>query len=86
MFLVERALGMDSHPERLTSNPSFKGSAKLSFFFDYSSPWSFLAMERLSEVVSSVQPIQVNIEFIPILLGALFKEIGTAMVSNPDTI
>ena len=30
--------------------------------------------------VSALHLIQVNIEYVPILLGALFKEIGTPMV------
>lgn len=38
-------------------------------------------MERLQEVVSSVHPVKVTIEWVPILLGALFKQIGTANVS-----
>lgn len=81
MFFVERALGLDSHPERLIScvNP---GTAELSFFFDYSSPWSYVAMERLESMVSSVLPVTVKIEWVPILLGALFKKIGTPMVGS----
>lgn len=80
IFLVERALGLDSHPERIVSPPN-QGAAKLTFFFDFSSPWSFLAMERLKDIVASVSPVTVNIEWVPILLGALFKDIGTPMVS-----
>ena len=39
-------------------------------------------MERLEDVVASVLPVSVRIEWVPILLGALFKEIGTPMVSK----
>lgn len=39
-------------------------------------------MERLQEILLSVFPVTVKIEFVPILLGALFKETGTPMVSN----
>ena len=81
LFLVERALGLDSHPERLQPPPS-QGTRKLTFFFDYSSPWSYIAMERLQGVLDSVRPVQVTVEWVPILLGALFKEIGTPNVSS----
>ena len=79
IFFVERALGLDSHPERLVSPPK-QGTAILTIYFDFSSPWSFLAVERLKDVVASVSPISVKIEWVPILLGALFKGIGTPMV------
>lgn len=80
MFFVERALGLNRHPERITSPPK-QGAASLTFFFDISSPWSFLAMERLNDIVASVFPVAVKIEWVPILVGALFKEIGTPVVS-----
>ena len=38
-------------------------------------------MERLKGIVSSVLPVMVKIEWVPILLGALFREIGSPMVS-----
>ena len=60
--------------------PPKSGSALLSFFFDYSSPWSYLACMRLNSVLQRVRPVQVKVEWVPILLGALFKEIGTPMV------
>lgn len=78
---MERALTSNGHPERLALPPSH-GVANLAFFFDYSSPWSFIAMKRLKDVVTSVDPVTVKIEWIPILVGALFKEIGTPMVSS----
>ena len=37
-------------------------------------------MERLEEMIASVAPITVKVELVPILLGGLFKEIGTPMV------
>lgn len=79
IFLVERALGFNSHPERMVSPPT-QGTANLTFFFDFSSPWSFLATERLKEMISSVSPVAVKLEWVPILLGALFRDIGTPMV------
>lgn len=79
LFFVERALGLDSHPERLVSPPEH-GITTLTFFFDFSSPWSFLAVERLKSVIASVAPVSVKLECVPILLGALFKELGTPVV------
>ncbi len=52
----------------------------LTYYFDYSSPWSYLGFEQLQKTVDSVSPITVTIEWVPILLGALFKTIGTPMV------
>ena len=37
-------------------------------------------MERLKGVIASVAPVSVKLECVPILLGALFKELGTPMV------
>jgi 2-hydroxychromene-2-carboxylate isomerase len=77
MFFVERALGLrDAAPERLTTPPA-AGRARLAFFFDYSSPWAYVGFMKLESLIQSVAPIQVNIEYVPILLGALFKELGT---------
>jgi 2-hydroxychromene-2-carboxylate isomerase len=80
LFFVERALGFDSHPLRVAAPPEH-GTANLTFFFDFSSPWSFLAAERLKGIIASVSPVAVKLELVPILLGALFKELGTPNVS-----
>ena len=45
----------------------------LRFFHDFSSPFSYLASTRIEQVAATV-------EWVPILLGALFKAIGTPMV------
>ena len=39
-------------------------------------------MERLNDIITSVSPVSVKVEWVPILLGALFKAIGTPMVHN----
>ena len=82
--MAERLLGVkDASPERLVSPPYRAGTAGLlSYFFDYSSPWSYLASMRLKKVIEEVQPVQVEVEHIPILVGALFKNIGTPVVSE----
>ena len=83
LFLVERALGVrDAEPKRLCLPlKAHHSSARLSFYFDYSSPWSFLGFMRLQRMIDSVKPVNVMIEWVPILLGALFKQIGTPIVS-----
>ena len=86
MFFIERCLGVvDAKPERLvvasSSHPS--SVAKLTLFFDYASPWSYLAVQRMEELVKAVSPVTVTVEWVPILVGALFKKIGTPIVSLP---
>eukprot|EP01083_Nonionella_stella_P008739 25257_1 len=46
---------------------------KLEFYFDFSSPWAFIGYCRLYELFGFVK----EIVFKPILLGALFRDIGT---------
>ncbi|KAI0024708.1 protein disulfide [Xylariomycetidae sp. FL0641] len=48
---------------------------KLEFWFDFSSPWAYLGWTRLKYLQRTFGP-QLYIELKPILLGALFKEIG----------
>lgn len=60
MFFVERVLGMrEAAPERLVMPPA-GGAAKLSFYFDYSSPWAYVGFMRLSGLMQSVAPVQVQ--------------------------
>lgn len=84
IFLVEKSLGVgDAAPERLVHTPSSQpSSAKLTFFFDYASPWSYLAAHRMDELLRSVAPVSVSVEWVPVLVGALFKKIGTPVVSK----
>lgn len=61
MFLVERALGIsEAAPERLVLPPA-GGAAKLSFYFDYSSLWSYLRFMRLGNLIHSVALVQVSL-------------------------
>ena len=81
MFLVERYYGnRAAAPLRLT-NPG-PGTGKLTFYLDYSSPWSYLAAMQLEKFLLSLHPMKINIEYVPVLLGAIFREIGTANVSK----
>ncbi len=49
-------------------------SRKLTFFFDLSSPWSYLGA---TQVVRVARECHAQLELCPILLGAVFKQIGT---------
>jgi len=48
-------------------------SGRVRFFHDFASPFSYLASTQIASVAADV-------EWVPILLGALFKGIGTPMV------
>jgi len=50
---------------------------KFTFYYDFSSPWSYLGSTQIERVAKECNA---EIEFVPILLGALFKEIGTPNV------
>jgi 2-hydroxychromene-2-carboxylate isomerase len=69
--LVRRALGLSSDLV-----PAGRGSGQtLTFFHDLSSPFSYLAFTQVERIASEHGAV---LESCPILLGALFKEIGTA--------
>ncbi|MCX4245919.1 2-hydroxychromene-2-carboxylate isomerase [Paraliomyxa miuraensis] len=75
--LVERALGGTvADPWEATASVVPSGT-RVSFFHDFSSPFSYLAAARI-EGIAHARGIRV--EWVPILLGALFREIGTANV------
>lgn len=66
------------HPRCLRTPPEDR-VRKLAFWFDFSSPWAYLAwsqLERLQRDAGS----GLKIELKPFLLGALFKQIGTPVV------
>ena len=81
MFLVEHYYGnRAAAPLRLTSPRS--GTGKLTFYLDYSSPWSYLAAMQLEKFLLSLHPMKINIEYVPTHQGALFREIETPMVGR----
>jgi 2-hydroxychromene-2-carboxylate isomerase len=47
------------------------------FYYDFSSPYSYLAATQIDQVAASVGGV---VEWRPFLLGALFKQLGTPMV------
>lgn len=67
-------------PLRLCSHTTSSRKVKLTFYYDYSSPWSFLAFSQLQQVLRNVSPIQVNVEFVPVLVGALFRSLNAPIV------
>ncbi|KAL2919297.1 hypothetical protein HK105_200940 [Polyrhizophydium stewartii] len=57
---------------------------RLTFFWDFSSPWSYLGWIRVHKM-SKVWGDNVTIEHVPVLVGALFREIGTPVVPSLAT-
>ena len=78
MFLVERYLGnSEAHPHRLATVPS-PSKRTLTFYFDYSSPFSYLGCVQVDRLRQAYPMLQV--EYVPILLGALLTAVGTSVV------
>lgn len=84
LFFVEHELGnLGAKPHQLMTKPSKPSlKKKLKFYFDFSSPWTFLGYQQIPKMLESVRGkgVDVEIEYIPILLGGLFKSIGTPVV------
>jgi len=74
MDMVERALGGEGASPQPAAEPSDK---TLTFFHDFSSPFSYLASTQIDRIATMAGA---SVQWRPILLGALFKEIGTANV------
>lgn len=71
--LVERALGGEPPPS-WPGKGSDPPATRLSFFHDFSSPFSYLAATQIERIARARGVV---VEWIPILLGALFRELGT---------
>lgn len=71
MHLVERALGGD--PPTYTPAPP-KAPATVTFFHDFASPFSYLAATQIERITAAHGA---RLDWRPILLGALFRDIGT---------
>lgn len=50
---------------------------RLTFYYDFSSPWSYLGSTQVERVARESGAV---VEWRPILLGALFKALGTSLV------
>ena len=81
MFLVEHYYGNKAAAPLRLANPR-PGTGKLTFYLDYSSPWSYLAAMQLEKFLLSLHPMKVTTEYVPTHQGALFREIGTTMVAR----
>ncbi|KAI0480355.1 thioredoxin-like protein [Xylariaceae sp. FL0804] len=57
---------------------------RLEFWFDFSSPWAYLGWTRL-EYLREVFGSHLEIDFKPIVLGVLFKEIGAPQMPSMVT-
>lgn len=58
--------------------------AKLEFFFDCSSPWTYLAFTRIHAVIERTRA---NVEWRPILVGGIFNAVNREVYerrANPD--
>ena len=75
LAMVERALGGEP-PARLerAASPS---AHDLVFYFDFSSPFAYLAATQVERIAASARS---TVVYRPFLLGALFKQIGTPVV------
>ncbi|MFT3775080.1 MAG: 2-hydroxychromene-2-carboxylate isomerase [Minicystis sp.] len=75
LVFVENALG--GHATHLLADAPSGPPAipEVSFFFDFSSPFAYLAATQIEAVAARNGA---RVRFRPFLLGALFKEIGTA--------
>ncbi len=75
LLFVEKALG-GAPPPPAPEQPPVPGR-EVSFFFDFSSPFAYLASARIEAVARRAGAA---VRWKPFLLGALFKAIGTADV------
>jgi 2-hydroxychromene-2-carboxylate isomerase len=77
LHLVEAALSDGARPTLLPALAPSRPGGELDFFYDFSSPYAYLASTQI-ERVAEARGAQVR--FRPFLLGALFKAIGTPVV------
>lgn len=52
---------------------------KVEFFFDCSSPWTYLAFHRLQDIIKETR---VNVYWRPILVGGVFNEVNQDVYNN----
>lgn len=76
--LVERALGgRDAKLLRLApALPAGRRPRPVRFYFDFSSPWAFIGYTQLKQLRAT----GAEVTLVPILLGAVFKSVGTPIV------
>lgn len=73
LLFVEREIGAKKIERILPSNKSTQQKGpKLTFIFDFSSPWAFIASTQIERVAKECNCESLQLK--PILLGALFKK------------
>ena len=77
LSFVAKALGGDDSAVKAAPMPTQRGSAALEFWFDFSSPFAYLASTQVEGVARRTS---CALHYRPFLLGALFRSIGTADV------
>ncbi|KAK3738368.1 hypothetical protein QZH41_010676, partial [Actinostola sp. cb2023] len=81
LHFLEMELGNPMAAEqRLVHPPSSPQKAKLTIYYDFASPWAYVGSTQIPKLLESVFPVQVDVEWVPILVGVLFKSIGTPML------
>lgn len=69
---------------RIPQNRRENGVAQLEFFFDCSSPWTYLAFTRIHDVIARTKA---QVTWRPILVGGVFNAVNTDVYerrANPD--
>lgn len=56
--------------------------SKIEFFFDCSSPWTYLGFEQILQLKS--RHLDVELEFRPILVGGVFNAVNPSVYNNRD--
>lgn len=74
---LERDLGGDPPPPPPPPAPVVAAPIRVAFFHDFASPFSYLAATQIERVMAAHG---LTVEMVPILLGGLFREVGTADV------
>ncbi|KAJ3113692.1 hypothetical protein HDU96_003057 [Phlyctochytrium bullatum] len=78
-FVESMLVGASVPQERLSAPGQLKVPRKLTVFWDFSSPWSYIGFTQIERMKAEAGPL-LQVEHVPILVGGLFKEIGTPNV------
>ncbi|KAJ3109828.1 hypothetical protein HDU97_000058 [Phlyctochytrium planicorne] len=78
-FVASELAGIKVPQHRLKPISPLTSPRTIKFFWDVSSPWSYIGWTQVRRLEIEAGPL-LTIEHYPILVGALFKEIGTPNV------
>ncbi|RDD39657.1 2-hydroxychromene-2-carboxylate isomerase [Trichoplax sp. H2] len=76
LYFVERELGNNQASElrlRLPSSATPGHRAKLTFYYDFVSPWSYIAAVAIERLVEQLKPVTVDVEWVPVSLPGLIQ-------------